>query len=70
MYFSVVVTSLGARFLEGVAGRGKALIGLAILQLVVFHSRYLLYSWGLSLSLCVFIIAFREWFVNSFFEKS
>jgi hypothetical protein len=60
MYFSVVVTSLSAGFLEGVAGRGKALIGLAVLQLVVFHVRYLLYSWVVSLSLCVFIIAFRE----------
>ena len=31
------------------------------------HGCYLLYSWGLSLSLCVFIIAFRELFVKSFF---
>jgi len=33
----------------------------------VLHSVYLLYSWGLSLSLCVFIIALRELFVKLFF---
>ena len=33
----------------------------------VLHGCYLLCSWRLSLSLCVFIIAFRELFVKSFF---